>query len=657
MSSEEIIDPVVIDETEQERTWLHFVVPLVLTCLALGFIAWVGISSYKATNEGALKLTRDLMEASQRYIGQEVGDYIMPVSAGDMVASNMLAYIPQQLRDKVFYSYCTTMLQKVPQLQSFYLANEQGDFILVTRAQQKNMFDHIQLVVKGDHRFFRHTLYDLQGNKIKEYEQSAGQYDPRKRPWYKDSAGAKGIKWANPFFFPADRQLVMTSSIRFHSDDGHTFVFAANISLNELSGYLGDIKIGHNGNAMIVDSEGRMIAARDMLIVPHLFSSRWAVGQKLTPESRLLSLNNHPIFSLGYDHYRVMGAGAGNITWKGKTYIVLSSKLEHSAGWVLLIIVPEKDFSSFARQSRWQSLKFVGIIIVFSTLLGGLFIRQLRRAERGLRVVAEQKTRMLSESTAVWHIAVAPNVFNPTVEPTVLTEQLVHVTQARRASLWRFLHDGTMMICEDSYDGAQNTHTGGFEVGRSELEQFFSAVEEGNVIEISQAASDERTIAFDRLVMREIGTSALSIYPIVSPQRVEGVLVLEDATPEPHQQYFMALVTAIASIRFLAQKQSEAQFSLQDKGTKKENGKEGNTLSSLQFDNLLMQASELDSVKGTKVYDSVAVLVITFSDPVVENTQDIMDLLELINRLAVDVKTIAEEKQLFAVELAGHRMI
>ncbi|MBQ5773669.1 MAG: histidine kinase, partial [Acetobacter sp.] len=123
MSSKEIIDPVVIDETDRERTWVHFVLPLFLTVVALGVIAWVGITSYKATNKGALKLTRDLMDASQRYIGQEVGGYIMPVSAGDMVASSMLAYTPSQLRDKIFYSYCTTMLQKVPQLQSFYLAN------------------------------------------------------------------------------------------------------------------------------------------------------------------------------------------------------------------------------------------------------------------------------------------------------------------------------------------------------------------------------------------------------------------------------------------------------------------------------------------------------------------------------------------------------
>ncbi|MBQ5479307.1 MAG: histidine kinase [Acetobacter sp.] len=658
MSSKEIIDPVVIDETDRERTWVHFVLPLFLTVVALGVIAWVGITSYKATNNGALKLTRDLMDASQRYIGQEVGGYIMPASAGDMVASSMLAYTPPQLRDKIFYSYSTTMLQKVPQLQSFYLANDQGDFILITRAQQKGVFDHIKLVTKGKQRFFRHTLYNIRGIKIKEYEQSAGQYDPRERSWYKDTANVKGIKWAKPFLFPADRQLVMTSSIRFHSDDGHTFVYAANISLNELSDYLGDIKIGHDGNAMIVDNDGRMIAARDMLIVPHLFSSRWAAGRRLTSESRVLGPTNHPIFALGYDHYRVMGPGAAYITRKGKSYIVLSSKLKYSTGWVLLIVVPEKDFSSFATQSRRQSLKFVGIIIVFSGLLGGLFIRQLRRAERGLRIITEQRSQMIRESTAVWKVAVAPDLFNPTAEPTVLTEQLVQVTQARRASLWRFLHDGAGIICEDSYDGMQNTHTGGFQIGRSQLEPFFLAVEEGNIIEVPSADLDERTKAFDRLVMREIGTHALSMYPITgSLQRVQGVLILEDATIAPYQQYFMALVSAISGIRFSAQTQNESRLSSREDAKEKDNKIEKSILSPLQFNNLLMQDPALDSMRGVGVYDAVAVLVVTFSDPVIMNVRDVESLLTLISRLAIDVKTVAEEKQLFAVELAGHRMI
>lgn len=658
MSSEEIVDSVIVDETKRGRRWLHFIVPLFLTVVALGVIAWVGITSYKATNNGALKLTRDLMEASQRYIGQEVGGYIMPVSAGDTVASGMLAYTPSQLRDKIFYSYCTTMLQKVPQLQSFYLANEQGDFTLITRAQQKGIFDHIKLVTKGKQRFFHHTLYDIRGVEIKEYVQSAGQYDPRKRSWYKDTANAKGIKWAKPFLFPENGQLVMTSSVRFRSDDGHTFVFAASISLNELSNYLGDIKIGRDGNAMIVDSEGHMIAARDMLIVSHLFSSRWAAGKKLTSESRVLAPDNHPVFSLGYDRYRVMGAGVSYITWKGKNYIVLSSKLQHSAGWILLIVVPEEDFSSFATQSRWQSLKFIGIILVFSGLLGGLFIRQLRRAERGFRIITEQRSRMVRESTAVWKVAVAPDLFNPTAEPTVLTEQLVQVTQARRASLWRFLHNGVGMICEDSYDGMQNTHTGGFQIGRSQLESFFLAVEEGNIIEVPVADLDERTKAFDRLVMREIGTHALSIYPITSSlQRVQGALILEDAAIAPYQQYFMALVSAISGIRFSAQTQSESRLSLQEGAIERDDKIEKSILPPLQFNNLLMHDPALDSMRGVGVYDAVAVLVVTFSDPVVMSVRDVEGLLTLISRLAMDVKTVAEEKQLFAVELAGHRMI
>lgn len=646
MSSEEIIDPTAMTETVSKRTLLHLVVPLILTVLTVGAIAWVGISSYRTTSDGVLKLTHELMEAVQHYIGQEVADYIMPASAGDLVASGMIEQAPPQLRDKVFYSYSTTMLRKIPQLQSFYLADDEGNFILVARTKQKDVLDCIRLVTKGGHEFFEHTQYNAQGVKVGTYDKDAGVYDPRTRPWYKNTQGTSDIKWTEPYFFPTDGQLVMTSSLRFKADDGHTLVFATNISLNELSSYLKSIQIGRNGSAIIVDSDGKIIAARDMATISQ--------GQPWTPQSRVLSPSNYPVFSLGYDHYRVRGFGAKHVEWDGKPYITMASELPHySAGWILLIAVPEKDFASFARQSSWQSLKFAGIIIVFSGFLGGLFIRQVRRTDRGTRALAAQKLQIIHESAAVQQVAVAPSLFEPTVEPLVLTEQLARVTQARRASLWRFLHDGAGMICEDSYDSTQNAHTGGFEVGRTELEQFFAVVEEGSVLEVPNAAVDERTTRFERLVMREIGTRMLAVYPITSARGVEGMLALEDARTQPYQQYFMSLMAAVAGIRFSAQAKVEAQFEPQEAAS----GATDGAVAPLLSDNLLMQAPELDALRGAGVYPSVAVLVITFSDPVVDSAQDVTDLLALINQMAIEVKTIAEEKQLFAVELAGHRMI
>nr|WP_230975463.1 adenylate/guanylate cyclase domain-containing protein [Acetobacter garciniae] len=631
------------------RVLLHLMLPFFLTVLAVVAIAWVGYTSYRTTQAGVSRLTHELLEAVQLNIGQEVADYIMPAVTGNQVASGMIAHAPVQVQDRVFYAYASTVLREAPQLQSFYLADEQGSFMLVTRGTQKGLLDRVRLVSKGTSRVFHHELYDEHDTKVKEWDADAKDYDPRTRPWYADTNGVNGIKWTQPFLFPDDGQFVMTSSVRFKGGDGHTLVFAANISLNQLSAYLEKIKIGNSGSAMIVDSKGRIMAGRNL--------TQQARAAGWNPDKMVINPKDEPVFSLGYDHYRVRGFGPHNVTTNGQHYITMASALpRYSEGWVLLIAVPAQDFASFGRQSSRQSLQFAGIIVVFSIFVGGLFIRQVRRTERGTRQLATQQAQITLESAAVRQVAMAPQLFDPSVEPLVLTTQLARVTQARRASLWRFLHDGAAMVCEESYDLTQDIHTGGFEMGGPELAKFFAAINEGAPFTVGTAAADERTAAFERLVMREIGTRTLAVYPVSGPKGVLGMIALEDPTLLPHLQYFLDLTTNIAGTRFAAQQVLE-QHAAQAPAGQAPDRPPPAALAPVLTDNMLMHVPELETLQGASIYSSVAVLVITFSDPVVEGEQEVTALITLINQLAMDVQAIAAEEQLFAVEVAGHRMI
>lgn len=648
MSSEEIIDPTVQHNASVRRVLLHMVLPFVLIIMTVGAIAWVGISSYRTTREGVSVLTRELMEATQHYIGQEVGDYIAPSAAGNLIAAGMIEHAPPLVSDKVFYSYGSVMLQKIPQLQSFYLADDQGNFTLITRSPDKDVLDHVRLVTQpGGAKVLHHVLFNTAGQQVRQYDAPAGDYDPRVRPWYKNTAGKDTIQWTQPYLFPTDKQFVMTSSLRFRRDDGHEMVFATNISLNELSAFLDKIKIGKSGSAMIVDGEGRVIAGRNL--TQHAEAAGW------DPDKMVLDPKIYPVFALGYDHYRVRGFGPKHVEWDSKTYITMASALpRYSQGWILLIAAPENDFGSFAHQSSRQSLQFAGIVTVFSLLLGALYIRQLRRTEAGNRRLAVQQSQVAQESGALQQVAVAPHLFDPAADALVLTEQLAQVTGARRASLWRFLHDGAAMVCDDTYDRTQNTHSGGFEMGREELGKFFDAIEEGSSFSVSNAATDERTTRFERLVMREVSTRALAVYPVHGPHGTLGMLALEDPVMLPHLLYFVELMASIAGTRFAAQDVLEAQQKpVADSKTSAPVAVTGTPMS----DNLLMRADEMADVTGASIYPSVAVLVVSFSDPVVEGNKETAALIALINQLATQVQSVAQEEHLFAVEVAGHRMI
>ena len=210
MSSEEIIDPTAQNEASMRKALLHLALPFALTILAVGAIAWVGLSSYRTTREGVVRLTQELVEAVQSYIVQEVADYIMPAAAGNLIASGMIEHAPVQVQDKVFYSYAGTMLRKIPQLQSFYLGGEDGSMRLVTRSSDPDLLDHEVLIVKNGHQYFHHELYNQQGQQVSQYDEDAGTYNLHTRPWFTSTKGSSDIKWTQPYLFASSKQFAVS---------------------------------------------------------------------------------------------------------------------------------------------------------------------------------------------------------------------------------------------------------------------------------------------------------------------------------------------------------------------------------------------------------------------------------------------------------------
>ncbi|MBS0979344.1 adenylate/guanylate cyclase domain-containing protein [Acetobacter thailandicus] len=654
MSSEEIIDPTKQSDFSVRRILFHLVLPGLALVLSVLAIVVIGMHSYNTTRTGVRTLTHELLDAVQRYISQEVSDYIMPASAGNIVASGMIEHVPVAVQKRVFFSYGSAMLHNIPQIESFYLADARGNFTMIARTKDRKNIEQTTLEGTQGHKVFHHIYYNNDGVQLGEASDPAGEYDPRLRPWYKVTEHKDAVQWTQPYLFPSSGQFIMTSALRFKGIDSQTVVFATNISLNELSGFLDRMKVGKTGNAIILDTEGRVIAGRHLM--------KLAKEADWDPAKMVLNAKTSPILAMGFDHYRVRGFGPRSFTVDGKPYVTMTSPLKNSSeSWVLLLSAPESDFSNFARQSSKQSLQFAAVIIVFSLILAGLLARQVRRTDRTDRLLVAQQRQVAREAASVQQISSTPHLFDDPSEPLVLTEQLADITGARRVSVWRFLHDGSAMICEDSYDSKQDTHSGGFEMFRQDMEEFFKALEDGENFSVDDATGDTRTTQFERLVMREIGTERVVVHPARGAGEVVGAVVLEDASSVGHLLYFVDLISSIVAVRF-ASLYGDRTTGFNDADSGKIIAGDNDVpqvVSGLKphFDTVLNADSKAALAETSGVYHHVAVLVVVFTDPVLHNDTETVELLQLIDRLACEVQRIATEQQLFAVKIAGHRMI
>lgn len=93
----------------------------------------------------------------------------------------------------------------------------------------------------------------------------ANDYRVTNRDWYKDAINKNGIVWSSPYIDAFTGKLVVTVSMPFYEKDKSTLIgaLAIDITLDSLSQNTNKIKIGDQGYAMILDSNGTVVAHKD----------------------------------------------------------------------------------------------------------------------------------------------------------------------------------------------------------------------------------------------------------------------------------------------------------------------------------------------------------------------------------------------------------
>lgn len=643
----EVVDPFERPEDKRRRRWFQVLLPITTVLLILLSIAGIGWHSWKTTQQGTFELTRRLLDMVQKYVVQDVEEYLGSATIGAYFARDFLAHAAPDALKQDFDDYGSSMLRLVPQLQSFYVAGEDGSFMLIERDPNGDGMEYTTLTVKDGAGIFHHDFYDASGKFLRSEENPSDGYDPRKRSWFHDAMQVNGLTWSAPTLYEATKHLVITSSAAFTGRDGMQRVFAVNTSLDQLSSFLTKLHVSQGSRAVIVDEHGHIIAAPEF--------DRLEEKSGGDPSRMTLQLFGDEKFVKMYDHYRVNGKGTWHFTAgkDKKGYIGISQPLPQTAGWILLISSPESDFAGFIRRNGRQSLMFAMIVVFLATILAGLLAAQSRKTERARRKITRMTEQDQMESIALQAVASTRDLFDTSSGAFVLTEQLATVAQARRCAVWQFLKKNTVLVCDDIYDSTLDSHSGGSELTVSDCKAFFELVSSGVSAEIVSAAADDRTRGFERLVMREARTSRLLVCPVVGGDGVLGVITIEDSAADHDLESFIGMMAAIVAMRFDHVKEEAST----------EPGEKQDLLTSgphhpVRFEDDFLGARNASEIQEAAcLYKEVAVMVISFTDPFMESSANPDTVLALINRIACAGQDIARQHDLFSIKLAGHRLI
>jgi len=652
LASDQIIDPRRQEGRRLRRFLLRVGVPVGGVLLVVLTIAGVSWRSYQVNRQGAFSLSGDILTVQRDYVTQKVADYLAPAASGAAIDSRMLAQVPAADIDTVFRAHAVGMLGQVPQIDSFYLADEDGHISMIRTSAGGHGVTVTTLESGTAGRHFVSTAYDPAGKVVKADTLDAGTFDVRAQPWFQGAMGGNAIFWSEPYIFANTHNLMVTTAQPFVGMDGRHYVFAVNILLNDLSGFLDTLKIGRSGHALILDAKGRLLAGR---IMQQVASDAGWNPARMTP-----SPGRYPVLARAWDQYRVEGFGTRLVSRKDKTFIVVSTAIRNAGdGWVLMLVADEADFARFARASGRQSFILSLIVVALTVILAGFLVRQGRLTERANRKLTTARALAEEEGAALARVAAVPGLFDLAEEPLVLTEVLARVTQARRASLWRMRDAGERLVCEDSFDVAYDAHSGGFEYSRAEMGAFFTAIIDGGAFDVPRAEADPRTQPFHRVFMHAAETQALHVRPFRSGGGVHGLVVLEDAGRTVSAAPFIDVIAGIASTRFALRQGEDARRDALPAGgglvVTAGGAADGHPLQ--QFGDAFLLPPRDDVPLREGLFPAVAIMVISFTNPPMSERNEVGGVIGVVGRLARRVQEIARECGLFSVKVVGHRLV
>ncbi|AOX20131.1 cache domain-containing protein [Kozakia baliensis] len=643
MPVDEIVDPANVNAGQRRRQLLEVGGPILSVLLVIVVIIGISLHSYHSTRQGVIALSQDLLKEQQQRITLEVSNYLMPAPATAVVARDLLSDPVTNAPPKTFLAYGGSMLRNVQQIESFYLADDRGSFWFIDRAPADIPGGMEWVHLEHDQDVFRHWYYDKNNHLVRTSDVPADHYDPRQRPWFKTAFDHPDLNWADPYPTRSTKQLVVTATTVFHSTDGHQSVFAINISLNELTNFLGSMKIGRSGRAVVVDKEGHLVAGSDLLKVAQ--SAGWDYSKML------LNPDTQPVFVRALALFHIYGSGARLIKAHDINYVTIMASLHRMhPGWVLMLNAPENDFAAFTMATGRQGLLFSLLIVLLAAALAGFLVRQSQRSERLRRLLEQHRAETIAENHALNEIAGQENLFDATHDAPILTQRLAKLAQARRVSLWRFVGDRNRLLCEDAYDQDSDAHSTGLELSHQELAPFFSLIQSGETVDIADAAQDDRLRIFQRIVMRSFGSRSVYLRPIQMRGDVVGAVVLEDAHRAPNVAHIIAMVAEIAAIRFAASGDANQALA----GAHALQAPSGDVQVHFEEGFLAAAGDQNDGGFTPGRYPMVPIATILFQDNTTDNP---VDVLPVVQDLTEKLQDIARTHQLFSVQILGNRIV
>ena len=242
---------------------------------------------------------------------------------------------------------------------------------------------------------------DMTTGKIRMLSLATEEYDYPSTEWFTKPIELDDGYWSEPYFDENGGDILMTTfSMPVKDKDGKiAAILTADISLDWLTEYIGDIKVYPNAFNMVISRSGQIMACPVETLVMQTTVDQFALESE---DYEALNRVNQAMLS--------GQSGEMPVRYQGQTNHVYFAPVERT-GWSLSIVLPEKELYSGVRR--------IGMIVKLLQLLGlamlVVILRVVAKNQVKYQHMNEQKERMENELHIASEIQMAmiPKTFPP----------------------------------------------------------------------------------------------------------------------------------------------------------------------------------------------------------------------------------------------------
>lgn len=346
----------------------YFIIIIVAFVLLLFFTSVYTLYNLaKMLDTTATQFTRSVSETVETKI---IG-YLKPIQSlnqmifeTQMMDTNFLDHTDQ------LDLYGKNFLNAYPQLQSFIIGNQEGDFYML-KLETDGTFSQRLIAPNLSTDKVRDLVLSHDFEFISEKKSDTVDFDPRVRPWYLGAQSTDTHFWTDLYIFHTSQTLGVTVSHAYY-DDQNKFngAFGFDINIHQLSQFLNQMEFGNRGDVVLINDMNEIIA--------------YSHPEKIFDKDLKLQALDMAFFEKPEIQYTLTHSTLDDpvilFNLADKKYVGMVHSFKENLGidWKLILVVPTSEFVAPFNLTSIFMLAMNIMILILIALLIFYRIRELR---------------------------------------------------------------------------------------------------------------------------------------------------------------------------------------------------------------------------------------------------------------------------------------